>query len=158
MSKKPPARRAAHPAPTEAPDRKARAKEVLQALLIQADLYPEFAAHLEPAVEALRAETKRTTRSTRDRILILLEPVTGLTFGELHEDLLIPEDDLWNFLRELAALGLIEQVQTGRRIDPNKGRTEHLFKLSHSSPTGDSYNSPAAGASATRATMDALSD
>lgn len=139
-------------------DKKARAKTLLQTLLNQADLYPEFAAHLEPAVTAMRAETKRTTRSTRDWILRLLEPVHSMTFDELREDMLIPEEELWGFLRDLVDHGYIEMYQTGRRTDPNKGRTEYLFKISHSSPTGCSYSSPSAGGSPTRATMDSLSD
>lgn len=138
-------------------DKKARAKTLLQDLLFKADLYPEFAAHLEPSIVALTAETKRTTRSTRDKILLLLERAVGLTLEELYQDLLIPEDDLRGFLAELVGLGLVEEVRTGRRIDPNKGRVELYYKLTHSSPTGGAYVAPAAGSSGTRAAMDAFS-
>lgn len=137
-------------------DKKARAKTLLQAMLFQAELHPEFATHLEPAIEALKTEIRRTPRSTRDRILLMLEPVTGLTFEEIEGDLRMPADEIWVFLKELAGDGLVEIVTTGRRITPANGRVEYFIKLSHTSPTGDHYSAPAPGRSSAQLLADSL--
>lgn len=137
-------------------DQKGRAKTLLQALLYEADKYPDLYLHLEPAIKSLTAETKRTTRSTREKIVLLLERAISMTLEELREDLLIPESDLRRFLDDLIGLGLVEQVESGRRIDPKKGRVEYLYKLTHTSPTADNYTAPGPASSATRAAMDSL--
>ena len=83
--------------------RKERAAALLQKLMFERELYPEFTAHLEPTIEALKTEVRRTPKSARERILLMLEPVFGLTFEELEEDLRIPADELWEVLKGMAS-------------------------------------------------------
>jgi hypothetical protein len=139
-------------------DPKAAAKSLLQELIFLSEKYPELEVYLNNSIQSLTAETKRTTRSVRDRILLLLEPVTGLTLEELRDDLLVPLEELKMHLSEMAAgpVPLVEIVTTGRRIRPAKGRHEIFIKLAHTSPTGDAYVAPERGRSSTQILADSF--
>lgn len=143
--------------PSFADDPEGATKSLLQDLLFRAELYPELAQHLAPAIKTLEMSLRRTPKSAGDRILKLLQVSTGMTIDELQEDMVLPAAKLRELLDGLIAEKKVEQVTTGRRIDPNKGRIEYYFVL-YGQKLGSSYTAPGRGSSSTKAFMDSFRD
>lgn len=162
-------------------DDKARAKTLLQTLMFQRDLYPEFARHLDPAINALGVEAKRTPQSDRSCVLLTLEnDFDGATFEDLEDETHLSPEHLARALCELLRLRLVDCRPTGRRagtrIDPHllgcveaaiecgaffgarlDKRIEYMFTLARN-PAGSSYSAPARSHSSAEAMTRSLGD
>jgi hypothetical protein len=142
--------------PSFADDPEGATKTLLQDLIFRSELYPELAQHLAPAIQTLEISLRRTPKTAAERILKLLELSTGMTLDELQEDMVLPVAKIRELLDGLINEKKVEQVTTGRRIDPRKGRIEYYFII-FGRKLGSAYSAPAPGNSSTKAFMDSLS-